>query len=162
MTSGAGGEVSIVTLNPTTVTTITTGFSAPGGILYDGTNIWVADAAAGTLLKLNSDGSNIWVPNKNSNSVGVVRVKDAQGNSLASAFLLATLTGNGLNNPVGVAFDGERMLVTNNTGNSVSLWKAADLTALGTLAVGGLPFGVCSDGLNFWFTLGNPNKVARF
>ncbi len=179
----APGSVSIIALNPTTVTTVSTGFSQPAGILYDGANIWVTDASADNLLKLNSngsvaqtitvghnprfpvfDGTNIWVPNPASHSVTVVRVKDAVGSPLASAFVLATLTGNGLNSPVTAAFDGERILVTNFTGHSVSLWKAADLAPLGTFATGAgtFPFGACSDGLNFWITLNGTGKLARF
>jgi hypothetical protein len=181
--SGGSSSVSIVTLNPTTVTTVTTGFNQPLGMLYDGSNIWVTNYGAGTLLKLNGDGSiaqtiildrpspypvfdgaNIWVPNSLSDSVTVVRVKDAAGNPLASAFVLATLTGNGLATPITAAFDGERILVTNVFGHSVSLWKAADLTPLGSFSTGTntFPRGACSDGLNFWITLTNTNKLARF
>ncbi len=182
-TANDSGSVSIVSLNPTMVTTVTTGFNQPLGILYDGTNIWVTDASADTLLKLNSDGSiaqtipvgstplfpvfdgtNIWVPNQISNSVTVVRAKDAVGNPLATAFVLTTLTGNGLNISDTAAFDGERILVTNIAGDSVSLWKAADLTPLGSFPTGVIsaPSGACSDGLNFWITLTNTDKLARF
>ena len=189
-----GGSVSIVSLNPTTVTTVSTGATfVVGGILYDGANIWATGATpvagnfARSLLKLNSDGSiaqtvnvgipvlsftpnfpvfdgtNIWVPNPDSFSVSVVRVKDALGNPLATAFVLATLTGN-LFEPTTAAFDGERILVTNRFGNRLSLWKAADLTPLGFLGTGNStsPFGACSDGLNFWITLQGSNKLARF
>jgi DNA-binding beta-propeller fold protein YncE len=180
---GGTGSVSIVSLNPFSVTTVSTGFSNPSGLLYDGANIWLIDRTADTLLKLNAagsiaqtinvgdapgfpvfDGTNIWVPNIDGNSVTVVRVKDATGNPLASAFGLATLTGNGLNAPFTAAFDGERILVTNRDGDSVSLWKAADLTPLGSYPTGfiGEPLGACSDGLNFWITLANTNKLARF
>ena len=71
---------------------------------------------------------------------------------------------NGLNDPFTAAFDGERILVTNFAGNSVSLWKAADLTPLGTFPTGTStqPFGACSDGLNFWITLSGSDKLARF
>jgi hypothetical protein len=183
-TANTGGSVSIVSLNPTSVTTVTTGFNSPIGILYDGSHIWVTDQGAHTLLKLNSDGSiaqtipvgdapkfpifdgtNIWVPNAAPDSMTVVRVKDAAGNALASAFVLTTLTGNGMNFPFTTAFDGERILVTNALGgSSVSLWKAADLTPLGTFSTGAgtSPFGACSDGLNFWITLATTNKLARF
>jgi len=178
-TANEGGSVSIVTPGtaPWTVTTITTGFNSPFGVLYDSANVWVTDNGANTLLKLNSagsivqtvtvgsfpqypvfDGSNIWVPNQNSNSVAVVR--------LLSGAVLQTLTGNGLNLPQAAAFDGQRILVPNITGNSVSLWKAADLTPLGTFSTGAstAPFGVCSDGINFWITLtgGGVNRLARF
>jgi hypothetical protein len=172
-----------VTLNPTSVTTVSTGFLKPYGVIYDGSHIWVTDITANTLLRLNADGSiaqtinvgsgpvfpvfdgtNIWVPNYGSSSVTVVRVKDAGGNPLASAFVLATLTGNGLNGPETFAFDGERVLVTNASGHSVSLWKAADLAPLGsfTTGVGTTPVYACSDGLNFWITLPTTNKLARF
>ena len=101
------------------------------------------------------DGSNIWVPTNN-NSVTVVRINDGQ--------VLATLTGNGLNGPNQVAFDGELILVTNLSGDSVSLWKATDLTPIGTFSTGANtgPWGACSDGINFWITLLNTNQLARF
>jgi hypothetical protein len=177
------GSVSIVTLNPTAVTNVTTGFNAPFGILYDGSHIRVTDNNADTLLNLNAngsiaqtinvdaapaypvfDGTNIWVPSQLLNSVSVVRVKDAVGNPLASAFVLATLTGNGLNSPITATFDGERILVTNLGVDSVSMWKAADLTPLGSFPTGAstFPIGACSDGQNFWITLNNTNKLARF
>ena len=49
-------------------------------------------------------------------------------------------------------------------GDSVSLWKAASLTPLGTFATGDgtIPIGACSDGLNFWITLSGSNMLARF
>jgi hypothetical protein len=176
------GSVSIVSLNPISVTTVSTGFFQPFGILFDGTHIWVTDAGHHTLFRLNAngsiaqtitvasvptypvfDGTNIWVPDY-SESVTVVRVKDAAGKPVATPFVLATLTGNGLRQPITAAFDGERILVTNFVGNSVSLWKAADLTPLGFVSVGDstLPAGACSDGLNFWITLLNSDKLARF
>jgi YVTN family beta-propeller protein len=144
-----------------------------GDGLVDCINIWVVDEA-GTLLKLNSvgvilqtvnvgvnprppvfDGTNIWVPNLGSNSVTVVRA--------STGAVLATLTDNGLHLPNSAAFDGERILVT-NTVDSVSLWKAADLTQLGSFPTGANsnPVGACSDGLNFWITLLGTDKLARF
>jgi hypothetical protein len=62
------------------------------------------------------------------------------------------------------AFDGERILVTNYVGNRVSLWKAADLTQLGSVATGAgtVPVGACSDGVNFWLTFLLSNQLARF
>ena len=178
---GLPGSVSIVTLNPLSVISVTAGFSSPVGILYDGANIWVTDIGldiniAGKLFKLDSngaiiqtltvgkvpqfpvfDGTNIWVPNNDSNTVTVVRA--------STGTVLATLTGNGLNEARTAAFDGERILVTNGfEGNSVSLWKAADLSPLGSVSTGAntIPLGACSDGLNFWITLVNTGKLARF
>jgi hypothetical protein len=174
------GSVSIVTPAislPWPVTTVSSGFSQPFGALYDGANIWVGDVGAGTLLKLNGtggvlqtvtvgtfpafptfDGANIWVPNFISNSISVVRASNGA--------VLATLTGNGLNGPDGTAFDGERILVTNFTmgANSVSLWKAANLSPLGSFPTGAgtLPLGACSDGSYFWIVLQGTNRLARF
>jgi hypothetical protein len=176
-TANSGASVSIVTPAMTTpwpVTTVLTGFSAPSGILFDGSNMWVTDNTANTLLKLNDsgaivetvnvgthpdfpafDGTNIWVPN-NGGTVSVVRA--------ATGALIATLTGNGLTRPIAAAFDGQRILVTNSFGNSVSLWKASDLTPLGVFSTGAgtFPFGACSDGTYFWITLDNTNQLARF
>jgi len=180
------GTVSIVTpasTIPWTVTTVTVG-SSLAGALFDGANIWVTDQTSVHLWKLDSagailqtvtvgagplypvfDGANIWVPNFSSDSVSVVRASNGA--------VLATLTGNGLIGPGSVAFDGQRILITNNTlsssPNSVSLWKAADLTPLGFFETGpgsnGPPDRVadraCSDGINFWITL-RSSKLARF
>jgi hypothetical protein len=175
-TANVTGSVSIVTPGasiPWTVTTVTTGFSGPEGAVYDGANVWVTDEI-GTLLKLDAggavlqtvtvknsprhpafDGTNIWVPNLNSSSVSVVRA--------ASGAVLATLTGNGVGAPFSAAFDGQRVLIA-NTVNSVSLFKAADLTPLGFSPTGAatVPLGACSDGVSFWVTLTTPGLLARF
>jgi DNA-binding beta-propeller fold protein YncE len=176
--ANVSGSVSIVTPGlaiPWTSTTVATGFSGPTGIVYDGASIWVSDTVGGKLLKLDSfgailqtvtlggnpilpvfDGTNLWVPNFTSNSVAVVR--------LSTGTILTTLTGNGLNGPAYASFDGQRVLVTNQLGDSVSLWKAADLTVIRSVGtgVGSAPQGACSDGTSFWIVLGNPNRLARF
>jgi DNA-binding beta-propeller fold protein YncE len=173
--------VSRIDIQTGAVTTFMNDFT-PTGILYDGASIWVA-SAPNSLKRLNQDGTvaqslnignsqgfpifdgtNIWVPRQIADSMIVVRVKDANGAPLANAFVLATLTGNGMNRPTTPAFDGERILVTNNLGNSVSMWKASDLTPLGSFPTGAStsPLGACSDGLNFWITLVGPDKLARF
>jgi YVTN family beta-propeller protein len=174
-TANDSGSVSIVTPGPTvpwSAATVSVGFSSLHGVLYDGANIWVTDLA-GTLLKLDSggavlqtvtvgmgpfhplfDGTNIWVPNSGSNSVSVVRASNGA--------VLATLTANGLDHPLAAGFDGQRILVASADTNVVSLWKAADLTPLGNVGIGGVGSGVCSDGLNFWITLPATNQLARF
>ena len=183
-TANNGGSVSIVTPGPTipwTVTTVAMGGGVPNGAVYDGSNIWITNQGVNPnpnlLLKLDStgailqtvtlqkgsfvfpafDGTNIWVPNTNSFSVSVVRA--ATGN------VLETLTGNGLVYPVAAAFDGQRVMVTNYVFYGVlSLFKAADLSPLGSFPTGGpsTPMGVCSDGLNFWVVLQGPGVIARF
>jgi S-layer homology domain len=170
-----GSSVSIVTPGPTApwpVTTVTTGFSLPIGIVFDGSNTWVADVLAGDLLRLDAngailqavhtgtsqyiafDGANIWVPGP-----GTVTVVQA-----ATGAILATLTGNGVQGGNAAAFDGQRVLVTSPNADTISLWKAADLSPLGFFSTGpgSLPYQVCSDGINFWLTLGGPGQLARF
>lgn len=176
-TANSGGSVSIV--GPVTggVITVSKGFITPEGILYDGANIWVTDVGDNMLKKLDPagkilqsipvgtdpgfpifDGTNIWVPNTKDGLGTVSVVRPSTG------AVLATLNNNGLNGPLTAAFDGQRVLVTNSNGNSVSLWKAADFTPLGSFLTGGGsdPFGACSDGLNFWITLHDGNQLARF
>ena len=171
------GSLSIVTPGaaiPWTTTTVTTGFDRLNGMLYDGANVWATNGNPPALLKLDSagailqtvtlggsvqlpifDGSNIWVPNFNISTVSVVRA--------SNGVVLATLTGNGLNQPYAAAFDGQRILITNDAGHSVSLWKAADLTPLGSFGTGaGNPLGACSDGINFWIVLSSTGQLARF
>jgi hypothetical protein len=178
-TANAGGSVSKVDPDSGAATNITVGFNLPGDILFDGANLWVTDDGDNKLKKLDSnglgtvvqsvsvgvgpgfpvfDGSNIWVPNISDNSITVVRARDGM--------VLATLTGNGLNQPTQAAFDGQRILVTNGAlgANSVSMWKASDLTPIGNVSTGANthPYGVCSDGINFWITLQGINQLARF
>jgi hypothetical protein len=168
-TTGDSGIISRV--DPDTGATSNFGFTTVFGILFDGASLWVT--GSNHLYKLDSnaaavqsvtvgadpqlavfDGSNIWVPNHGDASVSVVRARDGM--------VLATLTGNGLNDPVQAAFDGQRVLVTNF--DSVSMWNAADLTPIGSFPTGAgtQPFGACSDGINFWVTLSNSAQLARF
>ena len=173
-----GNSISIVTPAPGlpwTATTVTAGFSGPAGLEFDGANIWVADATAGTLLKLDGagavlltvtvgpiprfpffDGTNVWVASGTSNSVWVVRPSNGA--------VLATLTGNGLAAPNGGAFDGQRVMITTASGDVVSLWKAADLTPIGSFSTGTntSPLSACSDGAFFWIVLADTNQLARF
>ena len=164
-----GGSVSIVTLQAVTpypVTTVTAGFVVPRGVFYDGTSIWVTDQGDGTLKRLDAtgaivqsvsvganpglpvfDGTNIWVPG----SSGVTVVQAGNGAVLTTIFPDGT---NLLSNSSAAAFDGERVLVTNQGNNSVTLFKAADLSVIANVAAVVLSQfgGACSDGVNFWAT----------
>jgi len=159
---------------PWHLTTVTTGFQALTGGIYDGSNIWVTDFKAGKLFELDSngaivrtvavgatpmypvfDGTNIFVPRFSDNAVSVVRA--------ATGVQLPDLTGNGLAGPEAASFDGRRILITNFAGDSVSVWKAANLKAIGTSSTGvdSFPTSACSDGLNFWVTL-QSGTLVRF
>jgi hypothetical protein len=168
-------------LSPYPVTTVTTGFTAPVGILYDGAHIWVTDT--GKLFKLDSsgnivqtvmvgtapqapvfDGANIWVPNYISDSVTVVEA--STGNVVAT---ISADASNQLNGPTSASFDGEGVLVTNQGNFSVTVFKAADLSLIANASTGPsiLPFDACSDGINFWIpfqTSTNPitGNLLRF
>jgi hypothetical protein len=159
------------TLTPTT-TTFTTGFSQPIGILFDGASLWVTDAGDVSLKRVNTntgavvqtiplsgavghpvfDGTNLWIPCTGPDQVYVVR-----GVGGLTGTILAQLTGNGLNGIKQAAFDGERILVPNNFGQTVSLWKASDLSPIGSVSITSdstyNPRGVCSDGTSFFIGL---------
>jgi hypothetical protein len=156
-------------------TTVTTGFSDPWGVIYDGNAFWVTDVGDNQIKRLNVngqiqqsivlgshsyqpifDGANIWIPCRDQNLVIVVKASNGS--------VIALLPGNGLSGPVSASFDGERVMIVNNLGNSVSLWRASDLSPLGSVSTGAntSPSGVCSDGRNFWITLSATNKLARF
>jgi hypothetical protein len=179
-TANRSGSVSIVTPQdtpPLPVTTVSTGFQNLGGILYDGAHIWVTDMNANKLLKLDAngnilqtvpvgtapnfltfDGTNLWVPNSGDNSISVVQASN--GNVVATIAGDAT---NKLAGPVSASFDGERVLVANYTGASVSLFKAADLSFIANvpLGAGAVPLGTCSDGISFWITDQNAKRLLR-
>ncbi len=172
-----GGSVSIVTPGPSipwAITNVTTGFATPEGVLFDGTNIWITDYQVGTLLRLDAsgailqtvpvglgasfpafDGENIWVPNWLDDSVTVVRASTGE--------IVTTLSGLP-ESPSSVAFDGARMLVTSYNANAVSLFRAADFTALGSFPTGDAshPLIACSDGNGFWLSLSNIGQIARY
>jgi hypothetical protein len=178
-TANGGTLVSIITpQSPYTVTTVTTGFIHPVGILYDGAHIWVTDSSAQTLLKLDPtgvilqtvnvgaapeipvfDGTNIWVPNFSDSSITVVQA--SSGNVVAT---IASDANNQLSGPNAASFDGERVLVTNGIGNSVTVFKAADLSFIGNVSTGSstTPIGACSDGINFWVPLNVTGNLLRF
>ena len=101
------------------------------------------------------DGANLWVPNANSR-VDVVRAVDGAP--------IATLTQTGLGYAFAAAFDGERVAIADTTNHLAFLWKAADLSPLGSVSLGTntSPLGICSDGLNFWITLSSTGQLARF
>lgn len=176
-TANAGGSVSIINPQaalPYPVTTVTTGFSHPYGMLYDGANIWVTDSTAGTLLKLDAtgaiiqtvtvgeeplipvfDGTNIWVPNYLDDSISVVQASTGK----VVATILADASNN-LRGPLTATFDGGRVLLTNNFGGTVTVFKAADFSFVANVTVSGA-WGACSDGIDFRVTFGN-NNLLRF
>ena len=103
--------------------------------------------------------TNIWVPNFFDSSITVVQA--STGNVVATITADAT---NMLNGPASASFDGERVLVTNFNGDSVTLFRAADLSFIANVSTGSstLPYGACSDGINFWIPLNGTTNLLRF
>ena len=174
------GSISRVNITTGIDSTFTAGFAGPRDILWDGANLWVLDSTDSHLKRLDPsngsvlesipvvqspqalifDGTNIWVSGGNNtpNNISIVRAVGGLRGTV-----LATLSAGVY--PGGMAFDGERVLVCDLVGDSVSLFKAADFTPLGTVSTGFQtnPFQACSDGLNFWITVGgNPARIMRF
>ena len=63
--------------------------------------------------------------------------------------------------PLGVAFDGANIWVTNNDDATVSKLRASDGADLGTFNVGGAPMGVAFDGANIWVANSFDNTVTK-
>jgi len=184
--SGGLGSISRVSLDPIQSSTFTTGFSLPIGILFDGANLWVTDIGDISLKRVDTstgavlqtialsgtpnhpvfDGTNLWIPS--GDRVFVVRGAGGLTGTVPIGTVLAQLTGNGLNGASWAAFDGERICVTSSGAQSVSLWKATDLSPITSVN----PFGayesrgVCSDGLNFFVgmrdTMSGGGLIVRF
>lgn len=173
-TANNSGSISMIDPRTWGVQNKTAGLVHPVGIVFDGRQIWVTDAGDNSLKRTDDfgdvgppisvglspyfpafDGMNIWVPNVHSFDISVVRAK---GNLAGT--VLATLSGQG--GGTQAAFDGERILITNHNSDRVSLWNASTMSLITEFTVAGGPFGVCSDGVNFWITLFGANKLARF
>ena len=182
--SGASGGVTIITVQPTLpypTTTVTAGLGALAGIAYDGKNIWVADASANAIHKLDAagsilqtvalgippthltyDGANLWVTSFSPNPNGSLVVVQASSGSI-----VATIAGdasNGIKGPQKPAFDGERIVVPNYYANAATVFKAADLSVMAqtSLGAGAGPSGACSDGIDLWIPLTATNRIVRF
>jgi hypothetical protein len=176
----AAGSVAIISVSSGLLVlpgVVVGGFTGPVDVVYDGANIWVVERDADRIRKLDAngsvlqtvqvgngpayaayDGANLWVPNQADSSVTVVQA--------STGMVVATIASNAsnrLSQPLQAAFDGERILVTNSGNDSVTLFRAADLGLIGNvqLAAGSVPFGACSDGINFWVTLRGPQQLLR-
>jgi hypothetical protein len=67
------------------------------------------------------------------------------------------------NGPLGVAFDGANVWVTNQADNTVTKLRASDgaCVATCTFAVGSLPNGIAFDGANIWVANGQSDNVTK-
>ena len=81
-----------------------------------------------------------------------ITVVQASGGNVVAT--ISADASNQLSVPTTAGFDGERILVTNFIGNSVTLFKAADLSFIANVPTGAVgPYGACSDGIDFWVAI---------
>jgi DNA-binding beta-propeller fold protein YncE len=151
---------------------------SPVGVLFDGTNIWVADengediykilASTGTVLRVYRGGhgaqylaydnvrNNVWVTNPGSNNVTVINATTGKLVTYASG-----------NNPDGIVFDGTSMWVANYAPATVTRIRASDGAILKTIPVGirgvSNPRLLAYDKVSkkIWVTVGGDNKVKK-
>jgi hypothetical protein len=180
-TTSTNGSISKIDGVTGSSSTYTTGFNQPNDILWDGKNLWVADFGDDLLKRVNSgngaviestpagngpikllfDGTNIWVSNYLSSSIMVVRAVGALRGTVLHTINNNTIP---LFGPSGMAFDGERVMVCNDSGHAVTLFKAEDFRFLGNLSTeaNSGPRSACGDGVNFWIVRTGPADIVRF
>ena len=154
--------------------------SQPKGVVFDGTNIWVANSFTNNVTKLLAstgaivgiysmgtnynlvglafDGTNIWVTNQGSNTVTKL---------LASTGAIVGVYPVG-SEPEGIAFDGTNIWVANNGSafvppgnNDVTKLRASTGATVGTYGAAAYPVGVAFDGTNIWVTSKQQNTVTK-
>ncbi len=96
------------------------------------------------------DGANMWVANRDSSNVSVLRASDG--------FHVMTVTVGG--NPTAIAFDGANMWVANFASSTVSVLRASDGFHVMTPTVGGTPDAIAFDGANMWVANASDNTVS--
>jgi len=129
--------------------------SSPDGVAFDGANIWVVNLGSTTVSKLRtSDGTCAGVANPPGSSV------------TACSFAVGSA-------PLGVAFDGANLWVTNQSSTTVTKLRASDGTCNGvanppgssvtacSFAVGSYPMGVAFDGANIWVANAGSATVTK-
>jgi DNA-binding beta-propeller fold protein YncE len=159
--------------------TIDLGSSQLGGIIFDGTNIWVAAYAVGdSVYKLRAsdgeilgsyavgrqpyqlafDGANIWVTNSLDNTVSKLWASDGQ-------LLFTVLAGI---DPNGIVFDGREIWVANSypgagtPARTITKLRLTDGAILATARVGKNPQQLAFDGTHIWVSNWAPtNTVLR-
>lgn len=167
--AGTANAVALLQPYPHSVGTYSVG-TAPFGICFDGSNIWVANAGGGVSelsattgsvigtftagsnpVAICFDGAHIWVANNGSNNVS--ELSDSNGSVLATIPV-----GSG---PNALCYDGANVWVVNDGDDTVSEIRVSDGTVLGTYGVGNNPAGVCFDGTNIWVANQNGGSVTE-
>ncbi|MBA3960612.1 MAG: hypothetical protein H0X40_01755 [Chthoniobacterales bacterium] len=157
--------------------TISLGSSQLGGILFDGTDIWVAGYAVGNAVfklrvsdgavlgtygvgrqpyQLAFDGANIWVTNILDNTVSKLRARDG-------AQLFTAKAGP---DPSGIVFDGRAIWVANSypgwgrPARTITKLRLSDGVKLATATVGRNPQLLAFDGSHIWASNYYPDSTV--
>lgn len=148
-------------------------FSAPSGVAFDGTSIWVSENGNNRVLRVNPsngnviatvavgigpgpatfDGENLWVPNRSGNSVSVV--------STISTTLIQTIALRSA--PQKAIFDGEYvwLIYPNDANFQLQVFNARTRVAVADSTAGTIPLDGAFDGLNTWFVSPLGTSAAR-
>jgi hypothetical protein len=149
----------------------------PGGMAFDGANLWCTNQTDGTITKIRAsdgailgtftmgtnpaavcfDGTNIWVCLSNKNRPGSL----LQVNPSTGAITNTYTTGLG-NAPQGICFDGTNLWITQYKDGTLAKVRASDGAVLGTFATQAHPRGVCFDGTNVWVCNVYSSTVQKF
>ena len=143
------------------------------GIAFDGTNMWVTSATAGTVTVLDPngailntvtltegalgiafDGKNMWVANQYD---GTVSVLDPKGVPVVPSFTLPSGPSGTVPHATGIAFDGESMWVSDDNDPGSAIRYSTKPSSIGTQVgspspVGTYPSRIAFDGANMWVT----------
>ncbi len=94
---------------------------------------------------VSSDGTHVWVTNRNINGEGTVNEIEASSGTVIRTIPVGR-------EPWGVSSDGTHVWVTNTLEDTVSEIQASSGTVIRTIPVGFDPLGVSSDGTHVWVT----------
>ncbi len=132
----------------------------PVGIAFDGANVWVANRDSNSLQKLRaSDGLNLGAVTVGSAPIAVTVdgtsvwvANDNSNNVMKLNAISNNLEGTFAvgTNPRALAFDGANIWVANFTSNNVTKLRASDGALQGTFAVGTNPQAIAFDGTSIW------------
>lgn len=148
----------------------------PNAIGFDGANIWVGSAPDNMITKLRAsdgtnigtipfsnasamafDGINMWVVNQGSGgSNGSVTKIRASDNAVLGTFPVGRT-------PLGIAYDGSNVWITNWDDNTVTRLRASDGACIGTCTIpaGVRPVGIAFDGSHIWVVNTGSNTLSK-
>lgn len=159
-----------------TYTSLGTGYTTPAGpgpagIAFDGGNIWVANRNTNTISRhrmvdgvKNADATVGTAPAALAYDGANVWAANSGSNTVTRVRIYDWWpigTANVGSNPTAITFDGTNMWVVNTGSDNVTRLKGSDMSLLGTIPVGTDPAGACSDATSVWITNSGDGTVTR-